>query len=193
MAHRARARRPRGGLIDTFCTGVEWETGTCHSVAIWSLYYLGRVGELGRRFALFAREAEARGNVLTLLNLGSYAAFARMLAEDDPGTARRTLEELVQKLSRLHYQIPHVNCLTGMCAAALYCGDGAEAWRLVESQWPDIARSRLLRLQVLRGILYHLRARAALAAAETAAQPAPLLRRAAADRRRLRREHHASE
>src|SRR5262249_26848159 len=69
----------------------------------------------------------------------------------------------------------------------LYQGEGIAAWERVTAQWPALARSHLLRVQQVRIFLLHLRARAALAAAPAATEPAPLLHAAERDARRLRR------
>jgi hypothetical protein len=70
----------------------------------------------------------------------------------------------------------------------LYQGAGCAARDRVTGQWPALARSHLLRVQQVRIFLLHLRARATLAAAGAAAEPAPLLRAAERDARLLRRE-----
>jgi hypothetical protein len=46
----------------------------------------------------------------------------------------------------------------------LYKEESGTAWRLVQSSWPALATSKLLRVQIVSIMAFHLRARAALAA-----------------------------
>ena len=71
----------------------------------------------------------------------------------------------------------------------LYRGDGVDAWKFFTTRYtPSFLGSTVTRLQRARIIFYERRARCALAAAVGAADPGPLLRSAARDARRLRRE-----
>jgi hypothetical protein len=70
----------------------------------------------------------------------------------------------------------------------LYQGEGRAAWERVTGAWPALAASHLLRVQQVRILLLHLRARAALAAAPATAKPTPLWHAAERDARLLRRE-----
>ena len=45
------------------CSGVAWEMATTAVYSLWSLHYLGEVGELARRVPLFVRDARARGDL----------------------------------------------------------------------------------------------------------------------------------
>jgi hypothetical protein len=81
-----------------------------------------------------------------------------------------------------------MNCLFDEAQIDLYQGEGRAAWERVTGEWPALSSSHLLRVQQVRILLLHLRARAALAAATAAAKPTPFLRAAERDARLLRRE-----
>src|SRR5262249_62342064 len=67
-------------------------------------------------------------------------------------------------------------------------GAADSAWARVTSQWPALARSLYLRVQVVRIFMWHLRARSALAAAARSPRPKALWRAALRDARRIERE-----
>jgi len=90
--------------------------------------------------------------------------------------------------SQQGFHVQHMNRLFDEVQIDLYQGAGCAARDRVTGQWPALARSHLLRVQQVRIFLLHLRARATLAAAGAAAEPAPLLRAAERDARLLRRE-----
>jgi hypothetical protein len=110
------------------------------------------------------------------------------LADDQPERARREVRQVMDECSQQGFHVQHMNCLFDEAQIDLYQGEGRAAWERVTGEWPALARSHLLRVQQVRIFLIHLRARAALAAAPAAAEPAPLLQAAEPDARLLRRE-----
>ena len=78
--------------------------------------------------------------------------------------------------------------LTASAQIELYRGDGAAAWQHIVEQWPAMASSALLHVECVRIFMVHLRARCALAAAASAADPEPLLKVVRQDARKLERE-----
>ncbi len=87
------------------------------------------------------------------------------LAADEPDTADRELRQTTSQWSREGYHVQHNDALWAVVQIALYRGDGAAAWNLIEQSWPALSRSLLLRVQFIRTSMNFLRARAALAAA----------------------------
>src|SRR5206468_2421451 len=45
------------------CTGVAWEIASANSMSLWSLHYLGRIGEIARRLPELLKAANARGDL----------------------------------------------------------------------------------------------------------------------------------
>jgi serine/threonine protein kinase len=170
------------------CTGVFWERATAHSFALWSLAYQGEFAEISRRWPALIKEAAQRGDRYFVRHLGTYIMSVVRLAADDGEGARQGLFESMAQLPRDCYHVQHHDQLWAMTQVELYLGRGREAWELLMSRWPDLSRSQLLRVQLIRIAMGHLRARCALAAAIGSSAPAPLLGSAEAAARALERE-----
>ena len=168
------------------CTNVAWELDTAHGFSIWSLYWLGQVGELSRRRQSLLVEARERGDLYALANLSMMTLPD--LAADDPGGGESRLRELIKRWSRDGFHIQHADCLYGQTLIDVYRGQGDLAYKRITQQWPALVRSLLLRVQVVRFGLLVARARCALAAATVADDPSSLCRAAEGDARRLKRE-----
>jgi hypothetical protein len=175
------------------CIGVAWELDTAHAFALWGLSHQGAVAELSRRWPILLDEARARGDLYAAMNLSSYIMSIVRLAADEPDTADRELRQTMSQWSREGYHVQHNDALWAVVQIALYRGDGALAWNLLEQSWLALRRSLLLRVQFIRTSMNFLRARAALAAAVSLlrSQPArirPLLAVARRAARQLDRE-----
>jgi hypothetical protein len=165
-----------------------WELSTAHRFALWPLMFLGEVAEMGRRLPALIKEARERNDLYAVTNLSLVIRTFVRLAEDEPERARRELRQVMDEWSQQGFHVQHMNRLFDEVQIDLYQGAGSAAWERVTGQWPALARSYLLRVQQVRIFLLHLRARAALAAAPAAAEPASLLHAAERDARLLRRE-----
>jgi hypothetical protein len=176
------------GIFRAHCTGVMWELSTAHRFALWPLMFLGEVAEIRRRLPALIKEARERNDLYAVTNLTLVIRTFVRLADDEPQRARRELRQVIDEWSRQGFHVQHMNCLYDEVQIDLYQGEGPAAWERVTSHWPAVARSYLLRVQQVRIFLLHLRARAALAAAPAAAEPAPLLHAAEQDARLLQRE-----
>ncbi|MGO9464631.1 MAG: serine/threonine-protein kinase PknK [Isosphaeraceae bacterium] len=175
------------------CIGVAWELDTAHAFALWGLSHQGAVAELTRRWPILLDQARARGDLYAAMNLSSYIMSIVRLAADEPDAADRELRQTMSQWSREGYHVQHNDVLWAVVQIALYRGDGAAAWNLIEQSWPALCRSLLLRVQFIRTSMNFLRARAALAAAVSLrrSQPArirPLLAVARRAARQLERE-----
>jgi serine/threonine protein kinase/tetratricopeptide (TPR) repeat protein len=175
------------------CIGVAWELDTAHAFALWGLSHQGAVAELSRRWPILLDEARARGDLYAAMNLSSYIMSIVRLAADEPDTADRELRQTMSQWSSEGYHVQHNDALWALVQIALYRGDGAAAWNLIEQSWPALRRSLLLRVQFIRTSMNFLRARAALAAAVSLrrSRPArirPLLAVARRTARQLERE-----
>src|SRR5262249_51597021 len=95
------------------------------------------------------------------------------LAADDPETADRELRQTMSQWSREGYHVQHNDALWAAVQIALYRGEGAAAWGLIDGSWPALRRSLLLRVQFIRTSMHFLRARAARAAGAPAGRPRP--------------------
>jgi serine/threonine protein kinase len=170
------------------CTGALWELGTSHRFALWPLMFMGEVEEISRRLPRLFKEARERDDLYEETNLSlAIRTFVR-LAADDPDRARTELAQVMAKWSQQGFHVQHMNRLFDEAQIDLYLGDGESAWRRLEADWPALQRSYLMRIQQVRIIMLHLRARCAVAVAGRGQAVSPWLRQAQRDARSLRRE-----
>ena len=83
--------------------------------------------------------------------------------------------------------MPHFMLMSSHCFLDLYLGRGADGLARIERDLAHIRSSLLLQVQFLKIEFLGLRARCALAAATTAADPRPLIAKARRDARALER------
>jgi hypothetical protein len=169
------------------CTGTAWEVTSSHSFLLRCLTNLGEVGDVARRLpALFAAALD-RGNLYATTELRTRTNLV-WLAADDPEGAQREITEVMRQWSHGAFHRQHYNSLFAQAEISLYTGDGGAAWERVTSEWPALARSLLLRVQILRVEATHLRARCALAMAVGAKDPGPWRGKAEGYARDIERE-----
>ena len=161
------------------CTGVTWELDTAIGFGLSARSFAGDVRELAERLPFVLAEAGKRGDVYATGNNGTITLPA--LAADDPDRAARTLSQW----HREDFQVQRFDELVAHVEIDLYRNRGAAAWDRVHGDWSGLAKSFLFHIQFLRSVASFARARSALAAARCLANPAPLLRVAERDARRL--------
>ncbi len=169
-------------------TGVVWEIDTVQHFRILARLQLGRWAELFAELPQSAERARQRGDRYLEVHLRNWVESLRHLASDRPLRAAQTVEEAIAGWSHQGFHFQHFGHLMASTAAALYRGDAARAYDLVASRWPELVRSRIQRIEMVRVQSHDLRARAAIAAA--GAEPAgrsALLRKARRDARRIER------
>jgi eukaryotic-like serine/threonine-protein kinase len=170
------------------CTGVTWELDTASAFAFWSLWFLGELAEMTRRFPILVKEAHERGDRLAEANYTTFGGPFVWLAADDPEGGLQALANVMGDWSKQDFHVQHFTTLTASAQIELYRGNGAAAWQHIVDQWPAMASSALLHVESVRIFMIHLRARCALAAAASAADPEPLLKVVRRDARKLERE-----
>jgi hypothetical protein len=174
------------------CTGVVWESDACKQFWLESVFYLGELDTFPEAVAQTLKEAEDRGLMYALANLRTGLPNAMWLIRDEPTRAAEASETALRQWSGRGFHVQHWYQLMSGTQVELYLGDGAAAHRRIESGWSDLSVAHLLRLSHTRIVATHLRARAALAAAqgEPASSPARarLLKQARRAALRLERE-----
>lgn len=174
------------------CTGVAWELDTSKAFAFWSLFWLGRFGEIQVRFPRLVADADGRGDRLAAANFTTFGGPFAFLSRDDPDAAADALRSVMGDWSRQDFHVQHFTALSAQTYIELYRGRAGDAWQNLVRQWPSLEASLLLEVECVRVFMWHLRACCALAAAqETAAFGGPaaaLEREAARALRRLKRE-----
>jgi eukaryotic-like serine/threonine-protein kinase len=98
------------------------------------------------------------------------------LAADDADTARRRLDDAMNRWTWEGFHWQHCTGFFARSQIELYVDDPAAAWKRVAETWPNLKRSLLLRVRSLRVTAHHVRARVALA------QSAPSVEQLAAAR-----------
>jgi hypothetical protein len=149
-------------------SGVVWEERTGEVFAIWALAWRGDWGEVARRCESLSRAGVATGDKYATMHAAIAVAVCGPLASDQPQLAKKRIADVMAGWPRDTYDLPQVRELVGLATIATYEGDGAEALRLLRSQWRDISRSRMLGLEPVLVTLADLRARAALLAGDRA-------------------------
>ena len=147
------------------CNGCAWELDSVDLFSLWTRYYLGELGELGRLLPSRVQEATARGDRYGVTNLRTRVAHVIALVGDDPTTAEREATEAVAAWSHTGFHAQHYYQLFAQAEADLYRGDAAAAATIVGARWPALHKSLLLQVQFIRLEALHLRARTQLAAA----------------------------
>jgi hypothetical protein len=151
------------------CVGAAWELNAVRHFTLECFYYLGELGRFRASAVEGLKEANDRGSVYAATTLRIGLANAAWLLGDEPARARSEAREAMQAWSARGYHIQHWYELIAHTQIDLYCGDGEAAHSRFQVGWPALRRSLLLRLQHTRHVAIHLRGRAALAGAISAA------------------------
>jgi eukaryotic-like serine/threonine-protein kinase len=149
------------------CRGAALELAVSQALHVCTLYYLGDLARLEQLIPEQIREAEDRGDLFA--SLAGRLSFANLywVMRDELDEARRQADEAIARWSVEGFHVQHFSALTARVNLELYRGDGAAAWRHMESQWPALKASILYRVQTSRLEAHITRIRAALAAAAT--------------------------
>jgi hypothetical protein len=148
------------------CAGAVWELDTARQFLMEDLYYLGDLVSFQRLISTGLRQAPDRGSLYAATNFRTGLANFVWLMRDDPARSRRETDEAIQRWSRRGFHVQHWYNLIAMVQTELYLGQGAKAYDLIRDRWPELRRSGVFHIQHTRIAALHLRARAALAAAQ---------------------------
>lgn len=172
------------------CTGVVWQIDTAQGFSMICLTALGELDEVGRRTALWLREADERGDRYHSTTIrvvwGSHVLVG--LADDDPDWAEREIDVAMASWSSRGYHAQHYYAVLARLLVDLYRGDDASARRRLEETWKPLDRSLLLRIEALRVTAVAARAATTLAVAKRSpvSERASLVRAAEKDAKALR-------
>ncbi len=161
---RERIRDGEARLRDE-CPGLAWELASSRLFGAWSLAFLGEIDELARRVPTLLREALERGDLYAATAMRTGLANLAWLVRDDVTTARARVEEARTQWSQRRYQFQHYWHLLAEGNCDLYEGLGTPAQLRTLSDWPELMASGYMRVQNMRVEAWHLRGRAAVAAA----------------------------
>ncbi len=177
-----------GSFLREHCLGVWWELDNTNYYSLMALYYLGELKRLQEALPGLLKEAEDRGDLYAATNIRTRISYLTLLAQDQPAQAREQLQKAIAFWSGGAFRLQHLYEFFGQVECSLFAGEAAEAWRHLETRWPVLTRSLMLRVQSLLIHSLYLRARTAIAAAGEAGDEADLLGLAAKAARRIERE-----
>jgi serine/threonine protein kinase len=178
-----------GAILREQATGTFWHLRMTQLIPIWSLAWMGELGELARRVEQRAREADARGDLYAATCLRVGPPTIASLRGDDPVGARSVVEQAMLSWTQRGYHNQHYWRLLANAQIDLYEGNGDAAYARVVQEWPLMKRSLMFEVQIIRIEAAFLRARAALARAVKASPEvrSAMLASAARDGRTLSR------
>jgi hypothetical protein len=150
------------------CVGVTWEMTMAQNTFIWSLMYLGELGEVSRLVPVLMSDARRRGNLYLATEFATRANFV-WLAADDPDGGERETVDAISRWSQNGFHRQHYSAMLARVQTALYRGDARAAWQHLSEQESKLRASMLLHVQAIRIEYTYLRGRTAIAMA--AAEP----------------------
>jgi serine/threonine protein kinase/tetratricopeptide (TPR) repeat protein len=147
------------------CEGPTWKVADARAFGLWSLAYLGRLGELARRIPALLRDAVERDDLFAQISVGLGPTHVAWLARDDTATMRQTCADAMHRWTQAGFHFQHLCALFSLTSADLYEGDAAAASARVEAGWASVRRSLQLRTQFVRIDCWYLRGRTAVSLA----------------------------
>ncbi|WP_437777209.1 ATP-binding protein [Sorangium sp. So ce1097] len=174
-------------LLRDRCAGVAWELVTTQLMASWVRYYRGQIDALSRTMPAVLRGAEQRGDRYAAAIFSAQAAWVALAADDVAG-ARGAIAGALSRWTTSGFHLEHFVGLLGETHVDRYAGRAGVALRRLTASWPALEGSMLLMMQNSRVMAHVERASTALAAAEGAADPEPLIQAALRDAAALARE-----
>jgi serine/threonine protein kinase len=168
-------------MLEARNSRLAWERTAYRAVSLQILFEQGSLAEMARRAERWLAEATSRDDHAGMAQTTLAVALA-VLASGDPLRARAMIGEALARTWRTSFGTHHQMALWLEVSTFLYEGDTERAWARLRAAWPDLARSRLLRIQLVRIEALQLRAITAAALGGRA------LRIATADAELLERE-----
>lgn len=149
------------GLFRRICADSTWERGSLYALC-WlpSLMRLGRLAELRRLVEEVEQEHALVGDLYILVTLRTTVKPWLHLTDGDPRAARQQADAAIASWSQQGWTLQHLHALTAHIHAALYCGDGPEAQRLLADSWPRFRASMQMQLQAERVTMIYLHGQA---------------------------------
>ena len=155
---------------------------------LWALIQLGEIAELKRRWAVFYRESQERGDLYAATTLTAFYMTMITLSKNEHIESERELEAIVDRRDEGRFNLQHSSAFESLIYLYLYRGDVSNASGAHRRIWRAYSRSMLLQVKMIRIDLHELRGRTALAMAEKAVDQSDFLRQARDDARSLERE-----
>lgn len=170
------------------CRDVEWELATARTFSLWCLNYLGLFREEASRTRLRRREAEERGNLYMLTNIGAYPEPHVLLAKNAPDEAEAILNESLRKWTPQGYHVQHANAAASRVNCYLYRGDAASAFKHASEHCDVMHKNGFMRVNMNRVLMLMLHMNSAIAMASRGQNLSSSMTAAEEDAKRLEHE-----
>jgi eukaryotic-like serine/threonine-protein kinase len=152
-------------LLRDSLSGAWWHINCVDMYTLWSSYYLGRLRAMSRRCAELLRAAEHRGDLFAATMLSTGLSNLAWLVRGDLEGARVVSAAALSRWPQERYLLQHYWDVQAQTNNDLYAGDGLQAWRRINEQWPRMRRAHLIAIEFNYVESVHMRCRSALAAA----------------------------
>ncbi|HLK37881.1 MAG TPA: protein kinase [Polyangiaceae bacterium] len=159
---------------------------TVRLYGVYTDYYMGEVRRAFERGRALLAQAEALGDLFTIVNLRTSNFAMARLADDDPAAAREMIGAAVTRWQQSGYSVQHWQAVAHEIYVDLYVDDAAGAHRRMQEAWRNLKRSLLLRGVAIRIPARFILATAAIASVTGSRSPEGE-RRIAEARRQARR------
>jgi hypothetical protein len=167
-------------------TGTLWELHAAQFHGLAAMLWLGEVPDIERRVHVLLREAEQRGDLLSIVSLGLVVKWNLQIYRDEPAQARQTVISAIESWSRPGFHLQRFGNLISQTEIDLYESDHDRAYRRIREEWRALEASQLLRAQLALIVALWARARTSLAASR-GPERERRLKEAAADAQRIAR------
>jgi tetratricopeptide (TPR) repeat protein len=149
-------------------TRVAWEVYPSAMFWLCALACQGRWRTVIERLPALIKDGRARGDLLEVTNLPVLTfAYIRWLLSGEPQHAAGELDAAKEGLQETGFAMHRFGVWYGLTDTALYLGRRHEARQAVIEGWRDLEASMVLRVQSVRIMMLHLRARTACAVGDT--------------------------
>jgi len=128
-------------------------------------FHRGELLKLSRMVVPLCEDADARGDLFAATYYRTATAYYGSLADDRPDVARGEIQSAMSRWARAGFDMIQFFELEGLARIDLYEGDALAARQRLKQHWGELARSFMLRFQLHRVLIYHVRASASLGAA----------------------------
>jgi len=131
--------------------------------AIYASFLAGEIDDGAKRLQRLYADAEARGDRYTTVNLATSVAIHARLAADDPGAARRGVEEALARWPRTRFHVQNWQAMVYSLDIDLYEGKLDGVYERFMEEMPKLKKSLLLHSGYIRSYTRLARARVAIA------------------------------
>lgn len=151
--------------LEAECTSVAWENATARSSCFNARFWLGELAVIAESAPAWSRAADRLGDLYSWVTAELYVALSE-LAAGDVSAARARRRRAMTRWTQQGFHFQHWLALKIEIYCDLYEGRPEVAWTRLDTAWPDLEASGLLRVQLMLVDSHLLRGTVAIACAE---------------------------